>query len=99
MINIIHCETLKNKKNKKIIEKELIKQIKNKFKYKMMSLYAVIELLEYDNRQTKYVVNSQRIYDFYNIKWLLPLWNRSFIKFWEKVPMKYKVNQKLYMIH
>ena len=89
-------ETLKNKKNKKIIKKELIQQIKNKFKHKIMPLYAIIEFLEYDNRQTKYVVNSQRIYDFYNIKWLLPLWNRSFIKFWEKVPMKYKINQKLY---
>lgn len=54
------------------------------------------EYLEFENRQTKYVVNSQRIYDFYNINWLLPLWNKSFIKFWEEVPMQYKINQKLY---
>ena len=41
--------------------------------------------LEFHNRQTKFVVNCQRIYDFYKIDWMLPLWNRSFIKFWEKV--------------
>ena len=28
--------------------------------------------------------------------WLLPLWNKSYIKFWEKVPVKYKLDQKLY---
>ena len=50
-------------------------------------LFGLIELLEYENRQTKYVVNSQRIYDFYNLSWLLPLWNKSYIKFWEKVPL------------
>ena len=59
-------------------------------------LFGLIELLEYENRQTKYVVNSQRIYDFYNLSWLLPLWNKSYIKFWEKVPLKYKLDQKLY---
>ena len=90
-------ESLKTRNNKIIIKKELLKQLEEKFKIKEMPLYGLIELLEYDNRQTKYVVNSQRIYDFYQIQWLLPLWNKSFISFWEKVPMNYKLNQKLYI--
>ena len=89
-------ESLKTRNNKNIIKKELLKQLEEKFKIKEMPLYGLIELLEYDNRQTKYVVNSQRIYDFYQLQWLLPLWNKSFISFWEKVPMNYKLNQKLY---
>ena len=27
---------------------------------------------------------------------MLPLWNKGFIKFWEKVPLELKVSQKLY---
>ena len=59
-------------------------------------MYGILEYLEFENRQTKYVVNCQRIYDFYNLNWLLPLWDKSFIKFWEQVPLKYKIRQKLY---
>ncbi len=91
-------KTLKTKNNKKIIKKEISKQIKS-FKIKLNNKIApegIYELLEYENRQSKYVINFQRVYDFYNIKWALPLWNSSFIKFWSTVPPKYKLKQKLY---
>ncbi len=89
-------EGLKNNSNQSIIKNELWQQVKCEFNLKEIPFYGLIEFLEYDNRQTKYVVNGQRIYDFYSIQWLLPLWNKSFIKFWEKVPMKFKLRQKLY---
>ena len=57
---------------------------------------GVAEFLEYENRQTKFVANCQRIYEFYNLKWQLPLWDKSFINFWSYVPLKYKIDQKLY---
>lgn len=53
-------------------------------------------MLEYENRQAKYVVNCQRLYDYNKIDWLLPLWNISFVKFWKSVPIEYKLNQMLY---
>ena len=89
-------ENLDTKKNKAIIKRGLFNQIKQNIQNKNLSMFSILELLEFQNRQTKYVINAQRIYDFYNISWLLPLWNKSFIKFWEKVPMSYKLNQKLY---
>ena len=63
---------------------------------KNITSYGILELLEYENRQAKYVVNCQRLYDYHKIDWLLPLWNSSFIKFWESVPLEYKLNQMLY---
>ena len=50
-------ESLKTRNNKNIIKKELLKQLEAKFKVKEMPLYGLIELLEYDNRQTKYAVS------------------------------------------
>ena len=57
---------------------------------------GIAEFLEYENRQSKFVTNCQRIYEFYNLKWLLPLWDKSFINFWSSVPLNFKQNQKLY---
>lgn len=88
--------SLKTNENKHIIKNKLSEQVQNNVKKKEVPLYGLLEYLEFENRQTKYVVNCQRIYDFYNLNWLLPLWSKSFIKFWEQVPLKYKIEQKLY---
>ena len=91
-------QSLLNKENKKIIKDQLFKQIEDNIEDTDINFMAhgIAEFLEYHNRQTKYVINSQRIYDFYNLKWQLPLWDKSFIKFWIDIPLKYKMNQKLY---
>ena len=89
-------DSLKTNYNKNLIKKELHNQLKSEIRKNKIPFYSLIEFLEFENRQTKYVVNSQRIYDFYNLNWLLPLWDKAFIKFWEKVPLKYKLNQRLY---
>ena len=89
-------DSLKTEYNKDIIKKELYNQLKSEIKKNKIHYYSLIEFLEFENRQTKYVVNCQRIYDFYDLNWLLPLWDKTFIKFWEKVPLKYKLKQRLY---
>ena len=58
--------------------------------------YAIYEYSEYQNRQAKYVVNGQRIYDFLGLDWRLPLWDRDFVDFWEAVPIEHKRRQTLY---
>ena len=89
---------LLNKENKIIIKKQLFNQIKSNLEDSDVYFMAhgIAEFLEYQNRQAKYVINAQRIYEFYNLNWQLPLWDKLFIKFWEGVPLKYKIQQKLY---
>lgn len=54
------------------------------------------EYLEFIDRQSKYIITGQRVYEYYNYEWRLPLWDDEYLYFWQKVPSKYKVNQKLY---
>lgn len=58
--------------------------------------FGVFEALEYENRQSKYVVAGQRTYEWFGFEWRLPLWDRSFIDFWEKSSLSAKLGQKLY---
>jgi len=91
-------DTLLSDKNKNIIKAQLLLQIKKNI-YNINNNFmpqGIAEFLEYENRQTKFVNNGQRIYEAYNLKWHLPLWDKSFMEFWSNVPLKFKNNQKLY---
>ena len=62
-------DSLLSTENKKIIKKQLLIQIEKNL-YNINSNFmpqGVVEFLEYENRQTKFVANCQRIYEFYNL--------------------------------
>ncbi|MBT5400784.1 hypothetical protein HOL24_09620 [bacterium] len=70
------------------------KRCKNKSnKYTM---YSVMECMECIGRQSRLVSNQQRSYEFFGHEWRLPLWDEELLDFWEGVPIRYKIKQKLY---
>jgi asparagine synthase (glutamine-hydrolysing) len=58
--------------------------------------HGLYEYAEFQDRQCKYVVTGQRIYEFLGHAWRLPLWDNAYLRFWEGVPLEEKVNQNLY---
>jgi asparagine synthase (glutamine-hydrolysing) len=54
------------------------------------------EFYEWQERQCKFVINGQRVYEHFGFDWYLPLWNDDLMFFWERVPWKIKCKQKLF---
>lgn len=59
-------------------------------------LANLLERWEYEERQSKYVVNGQRVYDFLDLGWDLPLWDRELSDFYRAVPLSLRLDQTLY---
>lgn len=58
--------------------------------------WALFEFSEFHNRQAKYVLGNQRSYEVFGWDWRLPLWDKDYLDFWERVPLSLKFNQRLY---
>ncbi|MEW5766994.1 MAG: asparagine synthase-related protein [bacterium] len=88
---------LKTEENLKKIENKILSILKidNRI-LNTQELSSRYECWEWQERQCKYVVNGQRIYDFLDIRWCLPLWDEEYLRFWPSIPLSLKYGQRLY---
>ena len=88
--------------NNNLINENIINELlKNYFqsikvKIKNKNNYGLIEHFDLYNRQSKYSLSRQQVYDYFNIKWLLPHFDTNYLNFWQKVEPKLKTDQKFY---
>ncbi len=60
----------------------------------LMSFY---EHWEWQERQPKVPASNQRLYEFFNFAWNLPLWDAALIDFWSRQSFDLKINQFLHI--
>lgn len=58
--------------------------------------HGIYEWCEFQDRQSKYVVGGQRVYEHLGLDWRLPLWDQRYLDFWERAPLSAKAHQRLY---
>ena len=81
---------------------KIINKIKSGHKYLENKYDADINICdfiyyyEFVNRQSKYVIQGQKIFEYYGYEWRMPLWDSKMIEFWSSVPNNYKNEQFLY---
>ena len=56
---------------------------------------------EFDNwnfkeRQGKFIINSNRVYEFFGYQHLIPIWDNELISFFQNIGLPFKLNQNLY---
>jgi len=58
--------------------------------------HGIYEYCEFQDRQSKYVLNGQRVYEYFGLEWRVPLWDRAYMDFWAKAPLAAKKRETLY---
>lgn len=87
-----------NKRVRNLILKDIQYWVKEfKLTSQPKELLRLYEFWEWIERQTKYVTQSVRAYEFFNYKWLMPLWDFELIDYWKNVPLIQKKKQNLYI--
>lgn len=56
----------------------------------------LFEQAEWSERQSKYIVNCVRAYEWFDYDWRLPLWDDEYMSFWDEVPIEFKKDQYLF---
>lgn len=82
-------------KNKKILNELVFSKIKNQY---LNSGDLVSQIMKYNwqERQSKYIANSVRVYEFFGYDWWMPLWDREFTNEWLDFPNAYRVDRVYY---
>ncbi len=55
-----------------------------------------LEAWETRERQSKYIVNSVRAYEFWGYDWWVPFWDAEFLDFWPDVPVDLRMHRTFY---
>ncbi len=57
---------------------------------------CAFELWDVSQRQAKFIINSLRVYEFWNYDWWMPFWDHEYMNFWTGVPLTYRKQKYLY---
>ena len=87
--------SLKTNTMLKSLEKK-IDELRNHKEYRNRKLEDIYEVWEYQERQVKFIIQGQRVYDYFGFDWYLPFWDASVVRFWSEMPIELRKNQYLY---
>lgn len=57
---------------------------------------ALFEYWDWKERQAKFIINSIRVYEFYEKGWEIPLWDDRLMEFFKTVPVELRFKKYLY---
>lgn len=80
---------------------EIIEVIEKNIKSEKTEFKRIDELENFNwkERQSKFISNDVRNYEFWGYKWMIPLWDKNIVKFWLRVSFDLKFKRKLYFIY
>jgi len=77
------------------IASEVNRRVREDYKI-TTDLFKLFEIWNWRERQSKFIANANRVYDYFGYLWSLPFWFKEFVDFWGKIPLEFKYKKKLY---
>ena len=96
--NLINSIIKKHFRFHTIYDKEQIK-VRIKETLKDVDLYnddnkiAAFEYWDWQQRQSKFIMNSLNVYNYFNFSWYMPFWEKSMMDFFKTLPSEWRYNQ------
>jgi len=59
-------------------------------------VYSIDDNWNMKNRQAKFIVNSNKTYEYFGYRHAIPLWDAELVEFFRRLPIEYKYNRVLY---
>jgi len=57
--------------------------------------YSFPEYFNWQERQAKFINNSVRVYEFFGLKWRMPMWEKCVIDFWQNLNFDDRIERKI----
>ena len=57
---------------------------------------SLFEYWDWLERQSKFIANSCRVYEFWGYDWRMPFWDKDFMDFWKTVPLNLRIKKSFY---
>lgn len=54
------------------------------------------ECYDWKERQTKFIANSVKVYEFFNLDWRIPEWDNELMEYWDKIGFNYRIDRKMF---
>lgn len=61
-----------------------------------LTVEQLAESWNWQERQSKFIVNSNRYYEFFGLNWWMPFWQNEFVQFWQVQPRLHLARQNLW---
>jgi asparagine synthase (glutamine-hydrolysing) len=87
-----HCHLVQlNRKERKRIKNEIRQSL-----FPLPPLFANVENWDLKERQAKYIIHANKIWEYYGRKTQFPLCDTEIMDFFASLPFEYRLHQKLY---
>lgn len=80
-----------NKSKSKIFEH--VKSIASEYNLKESQ---IAECFDWQERQTKFIANSVKVYEYFGYESRIPEWDGTLIKYWEKIGFNYRLHRNMF---
>lgn len=81
------------------LKKKIINLISNMSCETREEAANVFEFWEWQESEAKFVCNSVRVYEFFGYEWRMPLWDAEIMRFWERLPLSYRLRRRFHKIY
>lgn len=84
---------------KAILKKQLYSYLHNKHinVFDKDSFISAYDEWTINARLSMYIVNSLRVYEYFNLEWRLPMLDYGFVDFWYSISNKYRIQENFYI--